>query len=174
MTDNTPHAELLEPLSVAIGLEEEGKKIFKEAAAKVSGKHARTTFEFLVAEEDRHIERIRHFYESIQKSGQDNLPETAESDADSRLIAFNRKMAELRDEIEPSASDIEAYKFALQFENGAEEFYQEQLEKTGNPQVQQFYRWLIHEEEMHGKLLTSCLRFAEDPAVWFREQGRPE
>jgi len=172
MNEQVDYSDLLDPLEVAIGLEEKGKKIFADAAARVSGKHARRTFEFLVTEEDRHIERIRQFYDSIQKSGQDELPEVAESDASARLSDFNQRMADLREDIRPSSSDIEAYKFALRFENGAEEFYQEQMDKAKNQRVKQFYRWLIHEEEMHSKLLTSCLKFAEDPAAWFREQSQ--
>ncbi|MBD3258587.1 hypothetical protein GF377_09160 [candidate division GN15 bacterium] len=161
----------LEPLRIAIQLEKEGKKLFSEAAGRVTGRHARQTFEFLMAEEDKHIKRIQEFYESIERSGGEDAKPMDEKEAQRNLDAFNARMAQLSEELEPSSSDIEAYNFALKFENGAEEFYSEKMQETDNPHVKQFYRWLIAEEEMHAKLLESCLRFAEDPAGWFKDQS---
>jgi rubrerythrin len=69
-------------------------------------------------------------------------------------------------------SDIEAYQFALKFENGAEDYYRQKIAETENANVQRFYRWLIGEEEMHSRLLASCLEFAEDPAAWFQRRSK--
>ena len=161
--------QLLEPLRIAVQLETEGKRLFAEAARKVTGRHARQTFEFLMAEEDKHIERIQQFYESVERTGGADAPKLDEREAQRNLDAFNARMRELKDELRPSASDIEAYRFALKFENGAEDFYAEKLAETDNDNVRRFYRWLIAEEEMHAHLLESCLKFAEDPTAWFRE-----
>ncbi|HOZ07827.1 MAG TPA: ferritin family protein [candidate division Zixibacteria bacterium] len=68
----------------------------------------------------------------------------------------------------PSASDVEAYRFAIKFENGAEEFYLEKMNEAEDPRIKRFYKWLIDEETMHARLLRSCLNFACDPAEWFR------
>jgi len=161
-------AGLLEPLSIALKLEEEGKRFFVEAASKVTSKSAKQTFEFLAAEEDKHIQRIREFYHTLENSGGEVVPETEASDADSRLVAFNDRMARLRDEINPTISDLEAYKTALKFENGAEEFYARQVAASGNANIKKFYTWLINEEAMHARVLKSCVQFVEDPANWFK------
>lgn len=173
MPDRKQLDELLDPLKVALQLEQEGKRFFSEAAATVTGKAARQTFEFLAAEEDKHIRRIEEFYQSLEESEGENAPDTEESDADRRLVAFNDRLAELRNEIKPTISDIEAYKTALKFENGAEDFYAEQVARSSNPKIRKFYTWLIHEESMHAKILNSCVQFAENPAAWFsdREQS---
>lgn len=172
MADNNELAELLEPLKVALHLEQEGKRFFAEAASTVTGKAAKRTFEFLAAEEDKHIRRIEEFYHSLEQSGGAEVLETPDSDADHRLEAFNDRLAELRNEIRPTLSDIEAYKTALKFENGAEDFYAEQVAKSDNPKIKKFYAWLIHEESMHAKVLNSCVRFAEDPAAWFTDRSQ--
>ena len=162
--------DLLEPLRVALQLENEGREFFLEAARKVSGKTAHQTFEFLAAEEEKHIRRIGEFYRSLEVTDGTVVPETAKSDADVRLVEFNNRLAELQNEIRPTLSDIEAYRTALKFENGAEEFYARQIKESDDPNIRKFYQWLIDEEAMHAKVILSCIRFAEDPAGWFKAQ----
>ena len=161
---------VLGPLRVALRLEQEGKQFFAEAATTVTGKAARQTFEFLAAEEDKHIRRIQDFYRSLEQSGGKEIPESDESDADARLAGFDDRMAELRDEIRPTLSDVDAYRMALKFENGAEDFYARQVAESADSRIQKFYVWLINEESMHARVLNSCIQFAEDPAAWFRSR----
>jgi rubrerythrin len=170
MTNLNQSEHILEPLRIALEMERRGKQLFAEAAAKVSGRHARQTFEFLMAEEDKHVERIVAFYESVERTGGSEAPVVDESEAARNLRAFNDRLARLKDELPASASDIEAYRFALAFETGAEDFYAQKMSETENPHVRRFYGWLIGEEEMHARLLESCLRFAEDPAGWFKDR----
>ena len=161
---------VLELLRMALQLEQEGKQFFAEAATNVTGKAARQTFEFLAAEEDKHIQRIQDFYRSLEQSGGRDIPEFEESDAEARLAGFDNRMAELRDEIRPTLSDVDAYRIALRFENGAEEFYALHVTESADPRIQRFYIWLINEESMHARVLNSCIQFAEDPAAWFQKR----
>ncbi len=161
---------LLEPFQVALKLEQEGRRLFLEAAQKTTSKLARQTFEFLAAEEDKHIERIEKFYESLRQSGGKDCPKTEDSTADEKLESFNVMLEGLKDQYEVTSSDIEAYRLALEFETGAEEFYEEKLAEADSEGIRRFYQWLIDEETMHSRLLRSCLRFVEDPAEWFRRR----
>ena len=154
---------------MALRLEEEGQKFFSEAAARVLNPHARQTLSFLADEELRHIERIKEFSQSIE-AGTAAPPITATESIDARVKKFNDQLAQLKAEISPSASDIEAYTWAVKFENGAAEFYQEQMEKSDNADVRAFYQWLVQEESLHSEVITSCLRFIQDPAGWFADR----
>jgi len=93
-----------------------------------------------------------------------------ETEAERHLEAFDKKLAELKDELQPTVTDIEAYEYALKFENGAEEFYRQKMNESDIPEVQEFYRWLVGEEELHSRVLESCLMFARDPAAWFKDR----
>jgi rubrerythrin len=159
---------LLEPLRIALRMEAEGRNTFAEAARRASGRHARQTFEFLTAEEDRHIEKIKRFYESLLNQSPPEIPELSARGIDDKLNQFERQMAALKGEMKPARSDIEAFRFALSFENGAEAFYRKQIETTHDDRVREFYRWLVKEEGLHGRVLASCLQFVEDPAAWYR------
>ncbi len=162
-------ANILEPLKVALRLEEEGRRFFLEAAAQVTNLHARQTLEFLAAEEGKHIERIREFYRSVE-SGIAAPPIISPESVEQRTRAFNDRLAALREEIRPGASDVEAYELAVKFENGAADFYTQQIDTSTDPDVKAFYRWLVEEESLHSEVLNSCLVFIGDPARWFRER----
>lgn len=171
MIDDSQLKDLLNALKKSIQLEQEGQAYFIEAARTVQGKHAQQTFEFLAKEEDTHIARIREFFESLQSEDTEPVvPEFDESDEDNGLEAFQQRLADLSGELQPTMTDAEAYEHALKFENGAEDFYREQMETTPNPYARRFYRWLIREERMHARILQSCIDFAADPAEWFRRR----
>lgn len=168
MSDKQKLEKLLEPLQTALELERKGMQFFRRAAASTKGAVAQKTFEFLAGEEEKHIERIKQFYASLAEDG---LPQKATqfpSDAQSRLKEFNRVLADLSKTITAGTSDVEAYETALAFENGAEDFYEEQMNLATDPSVKNFYQWLIHEEGMHGELIKSCLDFVNDPEDWFK------
>jgi rubrerythrin len=167
--DTPSRANILEPLKVALALEEEGRKFFAEAAARVRNAHARQTLEFLAGEETKHIERIKEFYRSIESGTQAPEIVSAEPIAQ-RVKAFNDHLATLRAEINASASDVEAYTMAVKFENGAADFYREQKEASSEPPVRAFYQWLIDEESLHSEVLSSCLLFIQDPTRWFQQR----
>ncbi len=169
MSDTEKFDAFLEPLRIALRLENEGKRFFSEAAAKTQSQLVRQTFEFLAAEEDKHIENIERFYKSLELSKGEDVPDIEVSTAEAKLQAFNENLAELKDSVTPSLSDVEAYEVALRFENGAEEFYEQKLLETDDPRIKKFYQWLIDEETMHARLLRSCLLFAKDPTAWFKE-----
>ncbi|MBI5267177.1 MAG: ferritin family protein [candidate division Zixibacteria bacterium] len=162
-------AGILEPLRVALRLEEEGRRFFLEAAAQVTNLHARQTLEFLAGEEAKHIERIREFHRSVE-SGLTAPPIVSAESVENRIRAFNEKLASLRNEMKPLASDVEAYAMAVKFENGAADFYQQQIDNSSDPEVRAFYKWLVEEESLHFEVLNSCLLFIDDPARWFRER----
>ena len=166
----TTKEDILEPFRIALKLEEEGREYFLKAARETQSRLARQTFEFLAKEEDRHIENIQSFFKALQDEENEDLPEVEESQSEQKLEAFNQRLDKLQSEFKPSASDMDAYRYALEFENGAEDFYQEILDKSNDARVRKFYQWLIDEEKMHGRLLKSCLRFVEDPADWFQRR----
>ncbi len=160
--------DILEPLRIALKLEREGKQFFLDTAGSTRSKIARQTFEYLAKEEDKHIDHIQKMYESVEGSQGKDLLDAGVSDADRKLAEFNSRLAGLRDEFKGSSDDSAAYHMALKFENGAEEFYEKMMKESDDPRVKKFYKWLIEEESMHSRLLRSCLKFVEDPAVWFK------
>lgn len=172
MNNQDDKNKLIEPLKIALSLEYEGKQLFMKAAQETQSKLAKQTFEFLAAEEDKHIGNIERFYKSMEDSDGHEIPDIEDSDADEKLESFNLKLEKIKDDFKATSTDIEAYQLAMKFENGAEEFYQEKFDEANDPRIKKFYKWLIDEESMHSRLLNSCLKFVEDPAEWFRNRKK--
>lgn len=160
----------LEPYRIALKLEREGRQFFIDASKSTSSDLARKTFRFLADEEERHIRKIEEFCASLENSPAGELLDVGESDADVKFEQFVDRLEAIKDDFKATESDVEAYRMALRFENGAEEFYQEMFDKADNPHVKKFYRWLIVEESMHSRVINSCLKFLDDPAEWFRRR----
>jgi len=167
MTDQESKEKLLEPFRIALQLEQEGRAFFLEAAAKTESSLARQTFEFLAKEEDKHIQKIEEFVQSLELTEGAGPFDIGDSDAHNRLKEFDDRLAQIKDEYQLTNSDADAYRMALEFENGAEDFYQEKMDEATDPLIKKFYKWLIDEEAMHSRLLNSCIKFVEDPAGWF-------
>jgi len=172
MNNEKNQNNLIEPLKIALSLEYEGKQLFLKAAEETQSKLAKQTFEFLAAEEVKHIANIERFYKSMEDSKGKEIPDIEDSDADEKLESFNLKLESIKDDFKATSSDVEAYRLALRFENGAEEFYQEKFKEATDPRIKKFYKWLIDEESMHSRLLNSCLKFVEDPTEWFRNRKK--
>lgn len=170
MTDKNKQFSDLEPYRIALKLEREGRQFFIDASKSTTSDLARKTFRFLAEEEGRHIRKIEEFKASLDKSQGGDLLDVGESDADAKFEQFISLLEEVKDEFRPTESDVEAYRMALRFENGAEDFYQEMFDKADNPLVKKFYRWLIVEESMHSRVINSCLKFLENPSEWFRRR----
>ncbi len=164
--------DTLEPLEIALKLEREGKKLFRQAASDTKSKIARQTFEFLENEEDKHIQNIERFYNTLKDSKGENIPDIEDSTAVERMEDFNLKLEKIKDEFQGSSTDLEAYRMALKFENGAEEFYQKKYSEATDPGIKKFYFWLIQEEAMHTRLINSCLKFVTDPTEWFKRRKK--
>ncbi len=172
MEEKKRHQKLIETLAIALKLETEGKALFLQAASDTKSKLAKQTFEFLANEEDKHIENIKLFYDTLVDADMEQLPDLEDSKADEKLESFNLMLESLREGFEPSSTDVEAYKIALKFENGAETFYADQLEGAVDPKIIKFYKWLEAEETMHSRLINSCLKFVEDPTEWFVKRNK--
>ncbi len=172
MTDKPRPPQFLEPFLIALKLEHEGRELFLTAARTTKSNLARQTFEFLAREEDKHIEKIEKFYKVLELSDGGDYPDIEDSEAEEKLESFNKRLEAIKDDYQVTSSDIEAYEMALRFESGTEEFYEEKLREVDNPKIKRFYKWLIDEEEMHTRLLKSCLRFVEDPVEWFKKRSK--
>ncbi len=161
--------KILEPFRIALKIEREGKKFLLEAAARSEHPAAKRTFEYLASQEDNHAEKIQKMYQAIADTGESIPMEEDAETPEEKIMGFNRRLAELKDDGRASAGDIEAYKTALEMEEDTEEFYRQKISETADENIRRIYEYFINEESAHSVMLRSCLDFMEDPASWFKE-----
>lgn len=161
-----------EALEVALDFEKEGMRHYKEALLKVEDKFAKKALEFLIKEEEEHIDKILRFNNFLLGSGE------FDSEVECAIELPEKIHALIVDEVDRAleklssvGSDIEVYKSAMELEKRGFEMYAKNAEVESDERVRNFFNFLMEEEKMHYKLLQDSIRYLEDPSYYFEDAG---
>lgn len=161
-----------EAIGTALRMEEEGKRFYQDALKRVNNQFARRTLEFLIKEEDRHIDKIIRFNEYLLGRGDFDIEAECSTDVPERLKALidEAAVATIKN-IEDSSSDVEVYEAAMEFERRGYQFYQEASRKEEDERLKRFFEFLVSEEIKHFQLLQNTKKYLEDPSYYFEDAG---
>jgi len=173
MSEQNPE---LESLKLAIKTEQDGKKMYLEAAEKVKNPLAVSTFKQLAKEEDLHIEVIKKFYDTLQGEREgalsDKLPEAMNYNLRRKTI-FEAAKERMDKTVESDPDITKAYDAALKFEEDGANMYEELAAKTDNEKAKKLYQFMNGQENEHYRLLDETLHYLNDPDQWFIEEEKP-
>jgi rubrerythrin len=162
-----------EALAAAIEMEKKGQTFYRATADKTKNQMTRDVFTFLSEEELKHIDAIKKFYQA-ELAGEDidfdsiiNDPKNVNAKK-----SINMLFKGLDQKAPKDKSDMEAYKFARDFEKNGENFYRQALTKTTDPEAKKLFAFLIEEEKRHFQMIDDSIAFLEDPAEWFHRQEK--
>jgi len=169
------HANSLDKqaLMAALELEEKGYTFFKETASKSSNSFAKEVFDFLAGEELRHIQAIKKFNVEFLKGNSietDGLIEAIKSGKSKS--AFERLFKHLSETAPIAGTELDAYKFAMDFELQGEAFYKKAQVETADQNAKKLYGFLVGEERGHFKIVESCLAYFENPSEFFHQREK--
>jgi len=162
---------LKEAVANAIKMEQEGYDIYMEAAKKTRNKLGQSTFKAVAEKELDHIRAIECF--SKKFSGKDamvgiKIPE--------KVDYIRAIMQELKAEIETKVSEDsdlrQAYEIAMKLEKRSYDLYQQLSGDVTDPQVKDFFKFLMKQENIHYELFQETLQYLDRPGDWFREKER--
>lgn len=162
-----------EALKEALLLEKEGKKFYEESLERVKNRFAREALNFLINEEERHIDTILRFNSSLLGKSDFDLEKECGVKADEKI----KKLIELhvldrvKKELKEAKTDIEVYEVAMDFEKRGYEFYRERAEKEENEKVKMFFEYLTQEEIKHYELLQQTIKYLSEPDYYFEDFG---
>lgn len=157
-------------LSAAIEMEEKGYSFYKEAATKARDPLARQVFDFLAGEEMHHIEAIKGFYDSYIAGKAQSPNKLANRKSDSKSNVITNLFKNLTKDAPISGGELDAYKFAVDFERKGEAFYKKAETEAVDPDAKRLYNFLVGEERRHFKIVESCLLYFENPAEFFHQR----
>ena len=166
----------LESLKLAIKTEEDGRKMYLEAASKTNNPLAKSTFSQLAKEENIHIEVIKEFYESLKGGSEGSISEDIEKALNYQLLKktiFQAAKDRMDETVAADPTIIKAYKAAMKFEEDGARMYEELAQKTANPIAKKLYAFMNEQENEHYRLLAETLNYLENPNQWFIEQEKP-
>jgi rubrerythrin len=162
-----------EALAASIEMEKQGQAFYLKTAEKTNDKMTKDVFTFLSNEELKHIDSIKKFYEaemagkSIDFDAIVNDPKNINAKK-----AINKLFSGLDKKAPVDKMDMEAYKFARDFEKNGEKFYRQAIQKATDPQVKKLFEFLVEEEVRHFQMIDDSIAFLEDPAEWFHRQEK--
>lgn len=166
MTDKFKNQK--EALVMSIEMEKEGYNFYKKTAETATDKMTKDVFEFLAGEELKHIEAIKKYYDAeIAKSTIDFDSFIGSHTSENVKKAIMNLFDGLDKKIQVDKSDIEAYRFARDFEKKSESFYREAATKATGPNVKKLFEFLVEEEIRHFQMIDDSIAYLENPAEWF-------
>jgi len=166
----------LESLKLAIKTEQDGKKMYLEAADRVKNPLAVATFKQLAKEEDIHIEVIKKFYEGLASGSGGKLSEKLEQAMSYNLrkkTIFEAAKSRMDETVSSDPDLISAYDAALKFEEDGAKMYEELTSKTEDSMAKELYKFMNVQENEHYRLLAESKHYLEHPDQWFIEEEKP-
>ena len=161
----------LQMLATAIEKEEKGRDFYRNAVSKCSNELGKETFRTLVAEESVHIQRLKQIHEKMSKErtwSEDWKTCRVENEDLNELM--KERIAKLGPQVKAESGDLEALEIGVQMEQGAIDFYEEQLGKAVDPLERDFVKRMITEERRHFVALEDLKLYFTNPESWFIEK----
>jgi rubrerythrin len=156
-------------MTEAVEMEKEGKAFYLKAAAGVADPFAKTVFEELAADEDRHIQKINEIYERMRQG--DALKEwiTCVTVPGSRRDVFGEGSSS---RAKASGGDLDALRIGLEMEEKSTGYYQGLADKAQDRYEKRFYLALAQEERGHYLKIMDSIEYLSDPEGWHRVHER--
>jgi rubrerythrin len=164
----------VEALHVALKMEEDGRKLYQDAASRVSNPLAKRTLSWLADWELDHIRLITTFYTNLKNLGRWGEVKDALKGKPTPKEEFRTIFQEARERLDElmavDSEALEAYKLARDFENQAVAFYRQRLEGSVEYDARTFYQFMLEQEKEHYEILDRSYRYLENPALWHAEE----
>jgi len=163
--------DVLSIIQQAIQLEEDGRKYYAAAAARVRNPLAQATFEKLAEWEAEHKQYFMAYYEVMQQ--QRDWPPMSEMDVrdvDIKQEAariFAQALEQIEGVIAEEAELTEIYEGATEMERKSIDLYRTEAEQVDDENAIEFYEFLVVQERDHLNLLATTLEYLNDPDSWY-------
>jgi len=160
-----------EALTAAIEFEKKGYDFFSETAEKADDELAKEVFSFLAIEELNHIKAIEKFNQEFLSGGDVNADEViAEMKENKPRQTINELFKNLSGTVPAEGTNLDAYKFAMDFERKGGEFYKKAEAEATDPGARKLFGFLVGEERNHFKIVESCLLYFDNPEEFFHQR----
>ncbi len=160
-------------LALALDFERENQDFYREKLKETREPLARKALEFLIKEDDKHIEKILRFNRSLLENEEFDQEKECQIDVPEKVKElFKTLINKTTGKITAFDSDLEIYEKAMELENKGYKMYQlcsqnEELDEK----IKRFFAYLAREESLHYDLLAKTKKYLEDPSYYFEEEG---
>ncbi len=153
----TDEEDYMELFDVAIRMEEEGAKFYRELAQKTTSEGFKSIFTMLAEDEDRH----KATFEAMKSNT--SIPAST-SDASVRATKIFKQFS--KDDFLNEEKQLAVYEDALEIELKSIEFYSEQHDLVSDVKQKRALAKIIEEERRHYDLIDDIIVMVERPETW--------
>lgn len=146
---------------VAIKMEMEGARFYRELASKTSSEGIKRIFTMLAEDEERH----KKTFEAMKRES--NLPSMEVLAEVTQAVKIFRDLE--KSEFLSVERHLVLYQYALEIEQKSIEFYQEELKTMTNEEQKEALEKIIGEEKEHYNLIDDIMIMVENPERWVED-----
>jgi len=159
--------DIKQALETALEFEKKGHSIYEETSNTTKNPIVAKTFRYLANQELFHIEEIKEYIEQLDNGNKielrgDNLQQTKQF--------FTTTTKEFKEKTELSENDLKAHETALELEQSAYDFYNQQHALADKEKLKRFFQWLMDQENAHYELVKKAYDYIKDPVAFYSEE----
>jgi rubrerythrin len=148
-------------VEIAIKMETDAIKFYKEAAEKCNHAVGKKMFLSIVEDEKRHLDMLSELFKGL-----DITIHTVSPMKNVKTI-FEEMKHEMMERIEATKDELEAFKIAADMEKHGVEFYKKAASEAPTEKEKKLFERLVHEEEQHYTVFANTYFFMSDTGNWF-------
>lgn len=146
-------------LEMAISMEYDLEKYYKEQAELNKGNELHNTFVLLAKEEENHVKILQQYQDKVSFELEDE-----DMFEESRKVF--RNIEDFKSEIKNLPSQLDSYRMALEKEKDSLVFYQKQKDDTEDLKLKEVFSYLIKQEDRHSQVLEQLIQMLTNPEEW--------
>jgi rubrerythrin len=152
---------MMNAVEIAIKMESDAIKFYKEAAEKAKHSVGKKMFLTIAEDEKRHLEMLSSIIKKLDIKPKDVSP------MKNIKTIFEEMKDDMMQKVEVTTDELEAFKIAMQMEKQGVEFYKKALVGAKTEKEKSLFERLIKEEQQHYDIFANTYFFLSDTGSWF-------
>jgi rubrerythrin len=148
-------------IEIAIRMETDAIKFYKEAADKVAHPVGKKMFLSVVEDEKRHLAALSHIFKEVGVSYKEASP------MKNVKTVFEALKDQMKKRVAATTDELESFKIAMEMEKEGVEFYKKFASEAKVEKEKVLFEKLIEEEEQHFTIFSNTYNFLRDSGNWF-------
>ncbi|MBI4333423.1 MAG: ferritin family protein [Chloroflexi bacterium] len=157
----------IDALKVALKIEDEGRRFYRQAARKSENSLTKRLFTNLAGQELVHKKVFQEVHDKMCAGETCPVLSLPQGEAAKGRTIFASAMKDLGAAVKSSTSEQDAIDLALEKEIKSRDFYAGQAQRADDPVEKSFYNTMAGEEQGHYLQLTDYREYLINPAGYF-------
>jgi len=148
-------------IEIAIKMEQDAIKFYKEAADKTRHPVGKKMFLTITEDEKRHLQMLSQIFKDV------NIKISEVNPMQKMKTVFESMKDQMMERVAATNDELEAFKIAMHMEKEGIDFYQEAERGAKAEKEKALFERLIKEEQQHYAIFSNTYNFMRDTGNWY-------